>query len=297
MPADRPLSQLLLARLARTDGDPELEPALADVLLQARAAWPSLALDDAAFVEDLAAHLPPGEPLAPALRALHAADLFLAAACRRSDPKALGEFERRVLVEARSALIARRLNAQTVEEALQLLRQRLFVAGPTPGKIADYSGRGPLVAWVRMAAVRIALNLSRGRGAQPEELPSQLAAPAAPPELGYIKARYRGDFKAAFEGAFASLSARERTLLRLNLLDGLSTAKMARVYRADASTVRRWLADARRRLLEQTRKQLADRLDASERELESMMGLLVTQLEDSVRRILGEGRDPKADPP
>ncbi|HEY3445672.1 MAG TPA: sigma factor-like helix-turn-helix DNA-binding protein [Myxococcales bacterium] len=293
MPDERPLSQLLFALLERADEDPELEPALTDILENARASWPSVALDDQAFLVDLAAHLPAGERLSQAVRAMHVSDLYLACACKRGDAKALGEFERRVLVEARAALLARRQAASTVEEALQQLRSRLFVGEEgKPGKIAEYSGRGPLVAWVRMAAVRVSQNLSRGGAARPaEELQSsQLAAPAAPPELGYIKARYRGDFKAAFEAAFGALSPRERTLLRLNLLDGLSTAKLAKVYRADASTVRRWLADARRALLEGTRKQLASRLDASEREMQSMMDLLVTQLEDSVRRILGEGR-------
>ncbi|MGC4113917.1 MAG: sigma factor-like helix-turn-helix DNA-binding protein [Myxococcales bacterium] len=289
---DRPLSQLLLAFLDGAADDPDLEAALAEVLENARATWPDVVLDDQAFFVDLAPQLPGGEKLSQSVRAVHAADLYLACACKRGDAKALAAFERRVLVEARSALLARRQSAAAVEEALQQLRARLFVGeAGQPGKIAEYSGRGPLVAWVRMAAVRVSQNLARGgldRGA--EELQSQLAAPAAPPELGYIKARYRGDFKAAFEAAFASLSPRERTLLRLNLLDGLSTTKLAKVYRADASTVRRWLADARRALLDGTRKQLAGRLDASEKELQSMMDLLVTQLEDSVRRILGEGR-------
>lgn len=291
MPDERPLSALFLALLERADDDPALEEALAELLENARATWPTVALDDQAFMVDLASHLPPGSCPSQALRAMHAADLYLASACKRGDERALAEFERRVLTEARSALLARRQAPSAVEEALQQLRARLFVTEEGhPGKIAEYSGRGPLVAWVRMAAVRVSQNLSRGGAARGEELQSQLAAPAAPPELGYIKARYRGDFKAAFEAAFGALSTRERTLLRLNLLDGLPTAKLARVYRADASTVRRWLADARRALLEGTRKQLAGRLDASERELQSMMDLLVTELEDSVRRILGEGR-------
>lgn len=299
MTDDRPLSKVLLAATGRAEDDPDLEPALAEVLERARQAWPALGLEAPAFLEDLAVRLPAGQRLGEAVRAVCAEDLFLASACRRRDDRALAEFERRIVPEARAALLARREGSEAVEEALQVLRQRLFVGGDAPAKIGEYTGRGPLVAWVRMAAVRIALNLRRGRGAQPaEELQaSRLEAPAAPPELGYVKARYRGDFKAAFEAAFAALSPRERTLLRLHLLDGLSTAKLARVYRADASTVRRWLAEARKRLLDETRKALAARLDASERELESMMGLLVTQLEDSVRRILADGRAPPKDPP
>jgi RNA polymerase sigma-70 factor (ECF subfamily) len=289
--SDLPLSRQLLAHLGRGAADDELEAALASVLERSRRAWPTLTVDDDAFIEDLAARLSASERIADAVRQICAEDLYLACACRRRDPKALEEFERRVLPEARAALLSRRETREATEEALQVLRQRLFVDGEAAAKIGEYSGRGPLIAFVRMAAVRVWLNSKRGRAQAPaDELDSRLAAPATPPELSYIKARYRDDFKAAFETAFATLSPRERTLLRLNLLDGLSTSKLARVYRADASTVRRWLADARKRLLDETRKALAARLHASERELESMMGLLVTQLEESVRRIFSQGR-------
>ncbi|MBI5549636.1 MAG: hypothetical protein HY901_37595 [Deltaproteobacteria bacterium] len=286
-----PLSQVLLTCLKKSgESEPELESALAETVARARRAWPALRLEDSAFIADLAARLPAVDRLSEAVRAVCAEDLFLAGACRRHDPQALEAFERRVMPQVRAALLARRETPEAVDEALQLLRHMLFVeAEAGPAKIGEYSGRGPLISWVRMAGLRLSLNLKRGRAGQGGEelLASQLAAPVAPPELGYIKARYRGDFKAAFEAGFAALSPRERTLLRLNLLDGLSTSKLARVYRADPSSVRRWLADARRRLLDQTRQALASRLEASERELESMMGLLVTQLEDSVRRILG----------
>jgi RNA polymerase sigma-70 factor (ECF subfamily) len=291
--ADLPLASLLTSRLDRAaQCAPELEDALEQALARAHRAWPSLALADAEFVGDLAERLPASVDLVDAVRALCAEDLFLASLCRRGDPRALEEFERRVMPEARAALLIRRQPPEVVEEALQVLRARLFVAEGGAAKIGGYSGRGPLGAWVRMAALRTALNLTRGRaGRDHDELrASRLEAPAVSPELGFLKARYRGDFKAAFEAAFAGLSTRERTLLRLSLLDGLSTAQLGRIYRADPSSVRRWLAETRRRLLEGTRRELAARLDASERELDSIMGLLVTQLEDSVRRILGAGR-------
>ncbi len=260
-------------------------PDLAKLAECGRLAWPALGVTE----DDLAAHLAGAG--VTSLPGLAAEDLWLAAGCRAGRSDALAEFERRVLPQARAALVGRRLGPDVVEEALQVLRQRLFVAAEGPGKIAEYTGRGPLVAWTRMAALRVALNLGRGKGqAEQEELPSQLCAPVAPPELGYVKARYRDAFKQAFEDGFRALSARERTLLRLNLLDGLSTAKLARVYRADPSSVRRWLAEARKHLLDETRAALKRSVGASDDELESVMGALVTQLEESVRRILDGSR-------
>ena len=44
----------------------------------------------------------------------------------------------------------------------QRLRERLFVGSDgEPARLASYSGRGPLGTWVRIAAIRLALNLRR----------------------------------------------------------------------------------------------------------------------------------------
>ncbi|HCF60833.1 MAG TPA: transcriptional regulator [Myxococcales bacterium] len=288
------LSDLFLERIGERAADvapAEIDAALEKLLRAVRAAWPGLEPLEAGFVEALAVRLPPDGPPLEALGRLCAEDLCLATACARGEPAALALFERQLVPDARAALLARRLSPETVEDALQALRQKLFVGGAGPGKIADYSGRGPLATWVRMAAIRTALNLVREtrRDVPIEQAPlAALAMPAAPPELGFVKARYRGDFKACFEAAFAALEPRGRTLLKLQLIDGLTTTKIARIYRVDASTVRRWLIEARRALLEGTRSALAQRLNLDAGELDSLVAALVTQLDESVRRILAE---------
>jgi RNA polymerase sigma-70 factor (ECF subfamily) len=103
-----------------------------------------------------------------------------------------------------------------------------------------------------------------------------------------VKARYRGDFKACFEAAFAGLEPRPRTLLKLQLIDGLTSGRIGRLYRVDPSTVRRWLIEARGALLEGTRSLLAERLRLEGAELESLMAVLATGLDESVRRIFAE---------
>jgi len=292
MPAPtNPLSAPFAALLAPGDAA-AVEAKLGELLERARERWPGVGLGDGSFAQSLADRLPRGEAALTALSGLCAEDCFLAAACAAGDPAALGHFERRILPEARAALLARRLRPDEVEEALQQLRGRLFVGESGPGKIADYAGRAPLAAWVRMAAVRTALNLNRGaRRAEVglDEAPAHaLSVPVAPPEFAYVKARYRGQFKAGFEEAFAALEPRQRTLLKLQLVDGLTTTQIGRAYRVDASTVRRWLIDARGRLLEGTRTRLSARLGLADGEVESLLALLVTQLDQSVRRILAE---------
>src|SRR5439155_24705625 len=74
--------------------DDELS-AVADMwLADARAAWPDVALDEAAFVTRTAARLP-AETAAEQALAVHAADLWLAAACAAGDAKALAHFDER----------------------------------------------------------------------------------------------------------------------------------------------------------------------------------------------------------
>ncbi len=254
------------------------QPSAGQLLARARARWPRVSVSE----EELAAAL--DRASAGGKAAAHAEDLFLAIALARREPAALQAFEESVLPQARAALKARRMRDEAVEEALQQLRERLFVFG----HIADYSGRGPLASWTRMAAVRLALNLSRGKAAQADEAGlDELVAPGIAPELALLKARHRPEFKSCFEQAFQALDDRARTALRLSLLEGLTTTQLARMFRVDGSTVRRWLAEARQQLLAKTRELLRDRLGLEQSELDSLIGLLLTQLDDSVRRILG----------
>jgi RNA polymerase sigma-70 factor (ECF subfamily) len=109
---------------------------------------------------------------------------------------------------------------------------------------------------------------------------------ATVPELALLRARYRDDFRQAFTAAIATLSARERTLLRLTALDGLTLAQVAPLYGKDLSTISRWLAKARELLLNQTRAGLSERLGLSTGELDSVMRAADSELHLSLARLL-----------
>ena len=98
--------------------------------------------------------------------------------------------------------------------------------------------------------------------------------------------RYREDFKAAFEEAFASLDAKSRNLLRQSLLDNLSIDQLGAIYRVHRATAARWLASARDQVLEETRSVLRRRLQIDEREFMSLMNLVRSQLDLSLARLL-----------
>jgi RNA polymerase sigma-70 factor (ECF subfamily) len=252
-----------------------------DLFEAGRAAWPEINVDPERFADHVTTRLPEGE--APLEK--HAGDLFLTCALTAGDSRAVAAFERCFLSEISSYLA--KDHPAVADEAKQLLRERLLL-GPTP-RIASYAGRGPLGAWLRMAAVRTARDLLR---AQKQHLPleeGQLRSAAPDPEMSYLKQRYGREFKSAFQSVLESLPKRERTILRLYFFDAMTVTEIGAVYRVHASTVARWIARSRQTILSETRRLLRDRLRLSSREFESLMAVVQSRLDVSLHQLL---RDP-----
>jgi RNA polymerase sigma-70 factor (ECF subfamily) len=115
------------------------------------------------------------------------------------------------------------------------------------------------------------------------------------PELLVMKARYRDEFREAFGEAVARLAPRDRNLLRYQLLDGLTTHQIGTIYRVHRVTITRWLKKARDNLLEETRSLLIARLRVEPQEFNSIMGLIQSQLDLSLSRVLARSEVPDAD--
>ena len=69
-------------------------------------------------------------------------------------------------------------------------------------------------------------------------------------------------------------------------MDGLRTAQIATLFHVDRSTIKRRLAGCREQLLAQTQRHLRDKLGLSPTEFESLAGLVQSQLQLSVERLL-----------
>ncbi|MBJ6761686.1 sigma-70 family RNA polymerase sigma factor [Myxococcaceae bacterium JPH2] len=226
----------------------------------------------------------------------HLDDLRLAKACAQGDAVALAEFEARFVPQVRSALSRRGVAPAHVDEVVQRLRSHVLVKdGEGPPRIAEYGGRGPLSAWLRMTALRLAWSLAHEPRAValPDDSRLQALATAAEDvELGYLKDRYGADFNEAFRASLADLEPRSRTLLRMQVVEGLTTQQIARLYGVDRSSVKRWLASAREWLLLQTRQRFAARVGTEVAELGSLLEKLQSQLDVSIR-LLMPGPEPR----
>ena len=229
--------------------------------------------------------------LAAADVAARAADLYLAAACVAGDAAAITSLSAMLPAIVRPALARLGLPAGDDDEIVQRVRVALVVPGTTgaPG-IAGYSGRGDLRAYIRAVAVRLALKrLEREDRPAPDDdtaVLELLPAAADSPELRVLKERCRADVRTAFGAALATLSARERTLLRQHYVDGLSIDRLAPLHGVHRATCARWIETARGNILRAVRGYLKDTLGLAALELDSMIELVRSQLDLSLARQL-----------
>ncbi len=181
------------------------------------------------------------------------------------------------------------------DDVLQEVRARLLMGtNDREPKVLQFSGRGPLGGWVRVAATRTALSVLRATGAEihdTDEALSDLAAAGQSPELAHLKRTHSALFKEAFEHAFGALAPEDRSLLRMHLLDGLSIDELGPVFGVHRATAARRIVKAKELIWEKTRDELSARLRLGEGEFESLMGVLLSQLDLSIARVLDTGDD------
>ena len=269
-------------------GEPAvLETRLQEIVDQSVRAWPELAIDPARLVVHLA-HVV-GDDVAQGLADLFVEDFALGLACVDNRAGALTEVERLcgAAIDAAVARIDR--SPELRDEVRQTLWQRLFVGTSSQApRILSYAGRGPLAGWTAVAAQRIALDLRRAatRAAGSDPLADELLPSDQHPEVDYLRNRYKAEFEAAVRDALAALPDRDRLLLRLTTVSGLSHEQIAGVYKVNQSTVSRWIARARAEVLETTERTVCGKLGVRRDEFMSLAGLLVSRIDLSISRVL-----------
>lgn len=262
-----------------------LEEELAARVGAGRAAWPGVEIEPQAFVRHVAERASEGLPPSTL-----AGDLYLACACASGVPAALEAFQRTFREDVRRAVAKTDSSPAFHDEVMQLLSMKLFLrTGDKAPAIGEYSGRASLRGWVVTVARRTALNMKRNRADQAhDEMTSgvrQLGAVVGP-EIALLKARYKAEFEASIRAGMASLSEKERSLLLLHLVEGVTLPDLAAMQNVSRATVARWLVSARESLFAATREALQARLRLSPSEYESVLALVRSQLEVSVAQVL-----------
>ena len=266
----------------------DFDAALGDVLGAAQRTFPTFCLPPDVFVAYLRARLPPDLPPSIALRRMHTSDLYLACACAHGDPNAIAVLDERCLGQLDRALSRIGIDRDMVAEIKQEIRYRVLVGDGGNAEIVEFAGRGDLRGWLRVMATRQALRrqsrASREQATEDDELWQHLVS-AEPRMFDHAKEVYRREFKRAFETALRALPHREKTLLRQHYLDGATLDELAVLYRVHRATVTRMLGRAREMVLASTRDRLMSELDVPSQELDSILRMIWSRIEFSLRAL------------
>jgi RNA polymerase sigma-70 factor (ECF subfamily) len=219
----------------------------------------------------------------------NAGDVALAAACAAGDARAIATFEGEYAAEVRRVFDRAGARQIDFDDFAQALRRKLF-APPAP-RIADYAGTGPLRAWLRVVATRTLLDMTRPAHLAEEPVSRdkfvRVPAPDDHPDLAYLKRLYGAAVTAAIEDAARALTPEARNMLRQHYAQGLSIDDIGRLQRVHRATAARRLQKARELLLESVRGVLAERLQLSTEDLESVLRLVQSQLDVTLERVFG----------
>lgn len=241
-----------------------------------RARWPDLAVALDAFSRYLADRVPGGQ-----LADYCVEDLYLACACVAGDPAAPRAFEADVMPYIDAVLST--WDRTLADEARQRLRAMLLVDHNGRGPLlARYDGRGALRRWVRVVASREAGRTWRADAneiAVDDDALFDLLAPQGDPVMSAVKQDAAAAFKRAFVSALGELERRERTVLRLHVLDGLTIDEIAPMYSVHRATVARWVAAAKQAVLDRTRRALMRELRLDAGEVDSLIRLVQSRIE------------------
>ncbi len=265
----------------------EIATHLAGVWEAARVRWPSVVIDQTAFVAYASRHA----TQQVALDRWSAVELYLTCAVLSADPHAVAAFEVEYFRPLDRAL-ARFCDPGLIEDAKQVLRVRLLVRNEDgdPPRIATFTGRGPLGKWLEVAAVRTAVSLRRKDRDVPIEdhALAALQGVGADPKLVHLQQTYLAEFTKAWRAGLSELEPRDRTLLRLHLLDRLSVETLGALYGVHATTAARWLRQVRERLADRVREHMRSGLHVSSAELESIVAMIHSQMDVTLGGLLSE---------
>ena len=213
-------------------------------------------------------------------------DLELARAAARRDEAATRALIAVLDREAEKVLRRMRLSPDETAELVQRLRMRIFVEDG--GRLSTYDGRGPIAAWLRAMVVHAALDEKRRekRRGPPrgDSALENVVKSGVDAELAALRTRHAPEFSAAFRAALGALTPRERNVLRLVYLDGLTAAQVGKIYGTHRVSVARWLGDIRRKVHGETLARLSHVVTPSQGT--SLIRLCWSAIDESIARIL-----------
>ena len=248
-----------------------------------RDAHPGVEVEDATFVRFLEKAMVPTPDPDETADELPVADLYLACACAVGAAGAAARFERLYGGVIRRAVGRVLSNPADCDEAVRQAERTLLTGKPP--QIAQYRGRSRLAQWVAVAAIRVAV--STGRSESPDRrLRQRLVAgvSGSTTESPLTRAELRAPIEHAIGETVGRLESRDRLVLQLHLLSGMSVAAIGRIFGVNHTTMGHQMRGMYDRLLEALRRSLVE-IRVGESELASVLQIVGSQLDPSVLRL------------
>jgi RNA polymerase sigma-70 factor (ECF subfamily) len=246
-----------------------------------RERWPDISVDGDRFVSFVGR--------AGVETEAYPADLYLACACDDGDQIACKIVIERYLRPIVPHLTRRGFPQDVAEEVCQTVSERLL-SGPRR-RIRSYAAHVDLNTWVRIISYRAAVDMVRARKLQiaTEDLlwnEAMVGAVSPDPETVLMRADAGALMHAAIERAFASLTPRERTLLRHYYVSRLSIDRLAVIFHLHRATVARQIADVRERIIKRMNEYLRTVPGLDKRDRRSFDDLARSQVDLDLEELL-----------
>jgi len=158
-----------------------------------------------------------------------------------------------------------------------------------PPRIAQYLGQGPLEKWVSVAAMRVAISFGRTESAERRLRDKAIAeASGVDPEALFMKGQLREAFEGAVTEALAELKPRERLVLKLFLVSGMTLDGIGKSLGVTRQAVSKTISRARECIVTRVEESVQRRLNMTKEDLSSILRFVASQLDVSISRVLGK---------
>jgi RNA polymerase sigma-70 factor (ECF subfamily) len=188
-------------------------------------------------------------------------------------------FDRQHLASLGPQLARIGTTSEFLEEVRQEVRDKLFVGrGGAAPKIAEYDGSGGLSSWVRVVALRTAVDFRRKPMPLAEARDIDELVAKDDPEVEMRLEQYRRAFDEAVRAAIKALDPDQRLLLRRCFAENATIDELAAERGVHRATIARHLASARSALRWEARRRLQMALGTDDSELTSVARILRSRL-------------------
>lgn len=259
---------------------------LTALYVRGRQAHPRVVVPEPAFGRHLARCAADGTP--DSLAGIAVEDVYLACACAEQVQGAAAAFEDRFGRVIRRAVSRVLATADERQEAERRAWQQLLGGGDEPARIAEYRGRGPLEKWISVAAMRVAIAIGRSESAERRLRDKAITEASGIDPERMLKGELRTAFETAVSQALGQLKPRERLVLKLYLVSGMTLEAIGKTLGVTRQAITKTLANARETLVTEVGTSVRERLKVSKDDLASLLRYVASQLDVSISRVLAK---------